>query len=83
MASQFKNNPEKFQLFTAENYIEFISEFISLLRPDIIIERFVSEAPQELLIAPKWNGLKNFEIVDKIDKLLTQKNTWQGKFYAE
>ena len=83
MASQFKNNPEKFQLFTAENYIEFISEFISLLRPDIIIERFVSEAPQELLIAPKWNGLKNFEIVDKIDKLLTKKNTWQGKFYAE
>ena len=81
MAAQFKKDPEKFKLFTAENYIEFISEFIGLLRPDIIIERFVSEAPQDLLIAPKWNGLKNFEVVDKIDKMLTEKNTWQGKFY--
>lgn len=82
MASQFKNKPDTFNLFTEESYIEFISEFIGLLRPDIIIERFISEAPLDLLIAPKWNGLKNFEIVDKIDKLLTKKDTWQGKFYS-
>jgi hypothetical protein len=29
----------------------------------------------------KWNGLKNFYIVSKIDKKLVEKNTWQGKFY--
>jgi uncharacterized protein len=81
MAHQFKKAPEKFNLFTAENYIDFISEFIGILRPDIIIERFISETPSDLLIAPKWNGLKNFEIVAKIDKALTKKNTWQGKFY--
>jgi radical SAM protein (TIGR01212 family) len=82
MASQFKKNPENFNLFTSEAYVEFIAEFIGILRPDIIIERFVSEAPLDLLIAPKWNGLKNFEMVAKIDKELTQKNTWQGKYYA-
>ena len=81
MAHQFKKAPEKFNLFTAENYIDFISEFIGILRPDIIKERFISETPSDLLIAPKWNGLKNFEIVAKIDKALTKKNTWQGKFY--
>lgn len=80
MAGQYKRNPEEFNLFTSENYIEFITEFIELLRPDIIIERFVSEAPMDLLIAPKWH-FKNFEIVAKIDKRILEKNTWQGKYY--
>jgi len=33
------------------------------------------------LIAPKWGGLKNFEIVSKIEKQLVKKNLWQGKYY--
>lgn len=81
MAVQYKRDPEDFDLFTAEDYISFISEFITYLRPDIVIERFISEAPLDLLIAPKWNGLKNFEIVAKIDKYLVEKNLWQGKNY--
>ena len=80
MAAQYKKNPENFDLFTVDNYIEFVSEFITKLRPDIIIERFISETPSDLLIAPKW-GLKNFEIVAKIDKYLAQHNLWQGKNY--
>ncbi len=79
MAVQYKRNPENFNLFTSENYINFISEFISYLRPNIVIERFISEAPQNLLIAPKWGGLKNFEIVAKTDKKLIEKSIWQGK----
>ncbi|SDW12332.1 hypothetical protein SAMN05444411_101111 [Lutibacter oricola] len=81
MSVQYKRNPEKFNLFTSEDYINFVSEFITHLRPDIIIERFISEAPKDLLIAPKWGGLKNFEIVAKIDKNLIEKNLWQGKNY--
>lgn len=81
MAYQFKQNKEKFKLFSSEEYIDFIIEFISFLRPDIIIERFINETPQDLLIAPKWNNLKNFEIVAKVDKKLVEKNSWQGKFY--
>jgi radical SAM superfamily enzyme len=34
-----------------------------------------------LLIAPKWGGLKNFEVVAKIEKRLEEKDIWQGKFY--
>ena len=83
MAIQYKRNPENFNLFTSKSYIDFITDFIGLLRQDIIIERFVSEAPPKLLIAPKWNKLKNFEIVAKIDKKLIEKNIWQGKFYKQ
>jgi hypothetical protein len=81
MAVQYKRDPENFDLFTSEDYIDFISDFIGFLRPDISIERFASEAPYDLLIAPKWNQMKNFEVVAKIDQKLAEKNTWQGKFY--
>jgi len=81
MAIQLESNPEFFNLFSAEEYIDLITEFIALLRPDIIIERFISESPPHLLLAPQWSGLKNFEIVDRIDKMLIKKNLWQGKNY--
>ncbi len=79
MAQQLKTEPNLFNLFELDDYIEFICEFVTLLRPDIIIERFISESPPHLLIAPKWNGLKNFEIVAKIEKRMAERNIWQGK----
>ena len=82
MASQYKNTPEKFDLFELQDYIELVAQFIELLRPDIIIERFISEAPQELLVAPNW-GLKNFEVVAKIDKYLQELQVYQGKNYQQ
>lgn len=79
MAIQLKEKPEMFNLYSAEEYIDLITDFVALLRPDIIIERFISESPAHLLIAPQWNGMKNFEIVAKIDKKLIEKDLWQGK----
>jgi len=83
MASDYKKNPSEFNLFTPESYIDFIAEFIPLLRPNLVIERFISQAPFDLLIAPQWNGLKNFEMVAKIDKKLAIENIWQGKNYVK
>ena len=80
MAKQFKEKPEQFSLFSVEEYLDLITDFVALLRSDIIIERFISQSPHNLLIAPKWN-LKNFEIVAKIDKRLVEKDLWQGKNY--
>lgn len=82
MAFQLKNTPEMFNLFTADEYIDLMTEFISFLRPDIIIERFISESPADLLIAPKWGGLKNYAFVDKLDKRLIDRDLWQGKYYS-
>ena len=82
MANQYRRNPEKFNLFEKEDYLDFVTNFIGLLRPDIVLERFISESPSELLIAPKW-GLKNFEMVHLIEKKIATENMWQGKFYKE
>jgi radical SAM superfamily enzyme len=67
MAREYASNPEHFHLFTADEYIELVLEFISRLRKDVYIDRFVSQSPKELLIAPDW-GLKNHEFADKIRK---------------
>lgn len=80
MAVQLKKNPEQFNLFEVEEYVDLITEFIAYLRPDIIIERFISESPSHLLVAPKWNGLKNFEVVAKIDRKLIEKKLYQGSY---
>ena len=66
MAKEFARNPNNFKLFTVDEYIDEVILFLKNLRPDIILERFSSESPKDMLIAPRWGGLKNFEITDKI-----------------
>jgi uncharacterized protein len=80
MEKQYKMNPDQFPLFSAEEYTELVVDYLELLNPAIIIERFISEAPPDLLIAPKW-GLKNFEFVAKVEKRLKERSTWQGRLY--
>lgn len=79
MASEYKREPSLFTLFSAEEYVDFITDFLALLRPEIYIERFISESPSELLIAPHWNGLRNLDMIRLVNKKLKEKDLWQGK----
>lgn len=84
MAFQYKNTPEMFELFQrAEDYVDLMVDFVPRLRPDIVIERFTSESPADLLVAPKWGGLKNFAVTAMIEKALRNADLWQGKFYQK
>jgi uncharacterized protein len=78
MEKQYRQNPEKFHIFDAEEYIDLVVDYMERLNPEIIIERFISQAPREILIAPRW-GLKNFEFVAKLERRLEERDTWQGK----
>jgi len=78
LEKQFNQNPELFHIFTVEEYIELVIDYLELLHPEIIVERFVSEAPSQMVIAPQW-GLKNFEFVAKVEKRLAERDTWQGR----
>ena len=78
MAEQYTRHPEWFRFFEVDDYIELLVDFLERLRPDIAIERFVSQSPKELLIMPHW-GLKNFEFTAKVEKRLRERDTWQGK----
>ncbi len=67
-----------FHLYTADEYMELCRRYIERLRPDIVLERFVSQSPKELLIAPKW-GLKNYEFTNRFVNYMKQVDSWQGK----
>ncbi len=80
MAKQYAEHPEWFKLYTAEDYIDLVIDFMELLRPDIAIERMISQSPPGFLIAPQW-GLKNFEFVVKAERRMVQRNARQGSQY--
>ena len=67
-------------LIELDEYLDLVIDFLEILNPKIIVERFFSESPEHLLIAPKYK-LKNFELVHKIEKRLQERNSWQGKFF--
>ena len=82
MAEEYAAFPEDFSLFSVEDYIETVVDYVERLNPAFVLERFASQSPKELLIAPDW-GLKNYELVDKIKRRMRERDTWQGKKYIE
>ena len=80
MAAEYESRPQDFHLYTADEYIDLVIDYIEHLRPDMVLERFVSQSPKELLIAPDW-GLKNHEFTDKVKKRMRERESFQGKLY--
>lgn len=80
MAKQHREHPEWFNLFEVDDYIDLAIDFSERLNPDFIIERFISQSPKSLLIAPDW-GLKNFEFTAKVLKRFEERKTYQGRLY--
>lgn len=80
MGKQCLANPESIRVYSVDEYVDLVVEFLEQLRPDLYIDRFVSQSPKELLIAPDW-GIKNYVFTDKVNKALREKATWQGRLY--
>lgn len=81
MAREYEERPEDFHLFhDVDEYISLVVDYIQRLRPDLVLERFVSQSPKELLLAPDW-GLKNYEFNHRLQKRMKELDAWQGKLY--
>lgn len=78
MGVHYKREP--FELFSLENYTDFLCEFIPLLRPDIVIQRLFGLADQDLLIAPLWDRGKS-AVQSYIDKEFLRRQVVQGGKY--
>lgn len=75
LARQFEQQP--FPVYSVDEYIQLVASYIRYLRPDLVLERFVSQSPDTLLIAPRW-GLKNYEFTHRLNRYLTEHNIRQG-----
>jgi uncharacterized protein len=81
MAIDYNSNPADYDLFSFNEYIDFIVKFTERLNPDFIIERFAGEVPPKYLAGPGWGSIRNDQINVAIEKELLTRNTWQGKHY--
>lgn len=82
MVKDYENNPADFNLFELDEYIDFIINFIEKLNPSFTIERFAGEVPPKFLYSQKWSNLRYDQILNKIEKRMEERDTWQGKFYS-
>ncbi len=78
MEREYRQGMESSNFFEVNEYIDLCIDFVERLHPDFVIERFISQSPKELLIAPDW-GLKNFEFTAKILKRFKERNAYQGR----
>ncbi|MEI8226174.1 MAG: TIGR01212 family radical SAM protein [Bacteroidota bacterium] len=83
MEKEFQNNPDDFELFTWEEYLDFFISFLERLNPAFVVERFTGEAPPRFLTGEGWGKKRTDQIVNLIEKRLEELDTWQGKKYVE
>jgi radical SAM protein (TIGR01212 family) len=80
LAEIYEKTP--FHVYSVEEYIQLIARYIQHLRPSLVLERFVSQSPASMLIAPKW-GLKNYEFTNLLHNYLKENDIKQGSEYSE
>lgn len=69
-----KNN---FKLLNEDEYVEILCDFLEILPPSTTIHRIAGNGLNKLLIEPKWI-MNKFETLNKIDKTLEKRNSYQG-----
>lgn len=75
LARQYEQKP--FPVYTVDEYVRLVASYIRRLRPDLVLERFVSQSPDQLLIAPRW-GLKNHAFTHRLNRYLSEHGIRQG-----
>lgn len=57
--------------FKLDDYLRLCAEIVSIVPESIAIERFLSQSPPGMVVAPKW-GLKNYQFANLLSNLITK-----------
>ena len=79
MEKDYADNPSDFERFTLDEYLDFFTDMLERLRPDLYIERFAGEVPPRFVNETPWGLIRYVELLRLLDKRLEQRNTWQGR----
>lgn len=63
-------------------YVALVVKAIELLPPDTVVARLTGDGMADDLIAPEWSKRK-VAVINDIDKLLFEKNTYQGRLWRD
>ncbi len=81
MADEYDEHPERFSFWSVEEYIDMFIGLLRKLRPEIVMERFASEAPPRYHHGPNWGMLRNESILSLFEKRLAELDAYQGDFF--
>lgn len=76
LAEEYARHP--FKVYDVDEYIRLVASFIQHTREDMVLDRFVSQSPAEMIVAPKW-GMKNYEFTNALDNYLAKNGIYQGQ----
>lgn len=79
MEKEYAEKPQDFFRFTLEEYLDFFTDMLERLRPDLFIERFVGEVPPRFVNETPWGLIRNVELIRLLEKRLEERSTWQGR----
>ncbi len=82
MAEEYDRTPEKFHFWERDEYIDLFIDLLEQLRPNLVVERFASEAPPRYHYGPNWGLMRNESLLSLFEKRLSERATFQGKRYA-
>lgn len=75
LANDYKNG--RIVPLSKDEYIDIIVSQLEVIPPEVIIQRLTGDGARDTLLAPMWS-LKKFEVLNSIDKLMVERNTYQG-----
>lgn len=64
---------------TPDEYLSLLAQYICRLRNDLVLERFFSSSPIQMVIAPQW-GIRPSLLNKKLTELMVEKGWHQGIF---
>ena len=79
MEQEYSDMPQDFVKFPLDGYIDFFSDMLERLRPDLYIERIAGEVPPRFVNETPWGLIRNVELLRLLDRRLEERGTWQGR----
>jgi radical SAM protein (TIGR01212 family) len=73
-------NAGHFTLFSREEYVSLVVDFLELLSPEMIVHRLTGETYRAITVAPDWS-VNKIGVHNAIFKELEQRDSWQGRLW--
>ncbi|MGH7829094.1 MAG: TIGR01212 family radical SAM protein, partial [Candidatus Binatia bacterium] len=71
-----------FSLFSREDYVSLVVDFLELLDPGTVIHRLSGETYRRLTVAPDWS-VNKMATVSALQSEMERRDAWQGKYFEK
>lgn len=83
MEREYAEHLERFEQFSLDEYLDFMTDMLERLRPDLYIERVAGEVPPRFVGESRWGMVRNFQILHMLDERMEKRDARQGRLYSK